>query len=108
MRKDLFLVKRALLSLFALVVIAMEARAQYVFVIGKPANGGEIRVGKSLDLGAYMDGSAFIDNAQLGETVYFDFRPYTDWQFTEITYDENLSAADVTESAGIYSFTYHH
>lgn len=55
-----------------------------------------------------MDGSAFIDNAQLGETVYFDFRPYTDWQFTEITYDENLSAADVTESDGIYSFTYHH
>ena len=101
--------KRFFLSLLLLLGIAAGARAQYVFVTANPSDSGEVRVAKSIaDLGSYQDGTDFIYDAQPGETIYFDFRPYTDWQFTEITYDENLSAADVTESDGIYSFTYHH
>lgn len=97
--------KKCLLLLVALLA-NVAANAQYVFVIGSPANGGEFRVGKSLDLGVFMDGSSLIDDAAPGETVYFDFRPYSGWQFTEIAYDENLSSDDVTlRPDGIYSFT---
>lgn len=97
--------KKILLLLIALFV-CFTASAQYVFVIGNPANGGEIRVGKSINLGTYIDGSSFVDGVKPGETVYFDFRPYTGWEFTEITYDENLSSEDVTlRDDGIYSFT---
>ncbi len=98
---------RAVMTLLVVVLTSTSAWAQYVFVIGNPANGGEIRVGKSLDLGAYQDGSSLIDDALPGETVYFDFRPYKGYEFTgTITYDENLSSEDVTlRDDGIYSFT---
>ena len=106
MRKDLSLVKRALLSLFALVAIVMGAKAQYVFVTANPSGSGEVRVAKSIaDLGAYQNGSDLIFDAEPGETIYFDFRPYSGYQFTgTITNDANLT--DITPlDNGIYSFT---
>ena len=95
------------MTLLVVLFANTSAWAQYVFVIGSPANGGEIRVGKNLDLGAYQEGSSLIADALPGETVYFDFRPYTGYEFTgTITYDENLSSEDVTlRDDGIYSFT---
>ena len=101
------LMQRAAMTMLVVLFASTSAWAQYVFVIGSPANGGEIRVGKSLDLGAYQDGSSLIEDALPGETVYFDFRPYSGWEFTgTITYDDNLSSEDVTlRDDGIYSFT---
>lgn len=107
MKQQLSFIKRALLSLFAFVAIVTGAKAQYVFVIGSPANGGEIRVAKSTDLGAYMDGSSFIDDAQPGDKVYFDFRPYDGYEFTgNISIDELITTDDLSvDENGIYSFT---
>ena len=101
------LMQRAAMTMLVVLFASTSAWAQYVFVIGSPANGGEIRVGKSLDLGAYQDGSSLIEDALPGETVYFDFRPYSGWEFSgTITYDDNLSSEDVTlRDDGIYSFT---
>ena len=98
---------RAAMTLLVVLLTCASAWAQYVFVMGSPANGGEIRVGKSLDLGAYHDGSSFIEDAEPGETIYFDFRPYNGWEFSgTITYDNNLSSDDVTlRDDGVYSFT---
>ena len=95
--------KRAWLSLFALVAIVMGANAQYVFVIANPS--GEVRVGKTTDLGAYMDGMHFITDAEPGETIYFDFRPYSGYQFTgNITNDAGLTDITLLDN-GLYSFT---
>ena len=107
MKQQLSFIKRALLSLFAFVAIVTGAKAQYVFVIGSPANGGEIRVAKSTDLGAYMDGSSFIDDVQPGDKVYFDFRPYDGYEFTgNISIDELITTDDLSvDENGIYSFT---
>ena len=82
MKKKRFLLRTAMM-LFVMLCTSMTAWSQYVFVIGNPANGGEVRVGKSLDLGAYMDGSSLIDDAQPGDKIYFDFRPYEGYEFTD-------------------------
>lgn len=99
--------KRAVLSVLVLLTVAFSARAQYVFVIGQPANGGEIRVGKDANnLGAYQDGSSLIDDAQPGETVYFDFRPYSGWEFSGAITCDDLSSENFTlRDDGIYQFT---
>lgn len=104
MKPKSLLKKRAMLSLLALVT-SFTVGAQYVFVTAYPGNGGEIRVGKSLELGVYQDGGSFVDGVEPGETVYFDFRPYAGWQSTGISFDANLSAEDVTAlDGGVYSF----
>ena len=97
--------KKFFLTLLLLLGIAVGARAQYVFVTANPDGSGEVRVAKSIaDLGAYQDGSDLIYDAEPGETIYFDFRPYTNYQLKEISYT-GLSADDVTVDAnGIYSF----
>ena len=106
MKKKRFLLRTAMM-LFVMLCTSMTAWSQYVFVIGNPANGGEVRVGKSLDLGAYMDGSSLIDDAQPGDKVYFDFRPYEGYEFTgQITIDNLVTTDDLSvDENGIYSFT---
>ena len=107
MRKDLCLVKRALLSLFALVAIAMGARAQYVFVI---PNGCQVRAALSieeLESGDFSSEMQFLWDVTPGTTVYFDFRPLTDYHFKEIKFLDNNQAVDVSTSVddnGVYSF----
>lgn len=98
--------KRFFLSLLLLLGIAAGARAQYVFVTANPSGSGEVRVAKSIaDLGSYQDGTDFIYDAQPGETIYFDFRPYSGWQFTgTVTNDGGLTDITLLEN-GIYSFT---
>ncbi len=96
---------RAAMTLLVALCANLTAWAQYVFVICEPANGGEVRVGKTTDLGAYMDGSSLEYPVDPGETIYFDFRPYTDWQFTgTITNDANLTDLTLLDN-GLYSFT---
>lgn len=106
MKKKKFLLRTAMM-LLVMLCTSMTAWSQYVFVIGNPANGGEVRVGKSLDLGAYLDGSSLIDDAQPGDKVYFDFRPYEGYEFTgQITIDELITTDDLSvDENGIYSFT---
>ena len=106
MKKKRFLLRTAMM-LLVMLCTSMTAWSQYVFVIGNPANGGEVRVGKSLDLGAYMDGSSLIDDAQPGDKVYFDFRPYEGYEFTgQITIDNLVTTDDLSvDENGIYSFT---
>lgn len=99
-----FYMRTAMTLLMALLTSA-TMRAQYVFVYCKPNNGGEVRVGKTTDLGAYMDGSSLEFPVDPGETVYFDFRPYDGWQFTgTITNDANLTDLTLLDN-GLYSFT---
>ena len=94
------------LLLSVLLLSTITAGAQYVFVTSYPGQAGEIRVGKSLDLGAYQSGGSFVADVLPGETVYFDFRPFIGYRFIELTYDDNLSSDDVTMLPGeIYSFT---
>ena len=96
---------RAVMTLLVALLTSTMAWAQYVFVIANPSNAGEVRVGKSMELGAYMDGSHFIFDAEPGETIYFDFHPYSGWQFTgEITNDAGLSDLTLLDN-GLYSFT---
>lgn len=97
--------KRFLISMLVFLGFAVDSWAQYVVVISNPYESGEVRIGKSQDLGAYQDGSSLIFDAESGETIYFDFRPYSGYQFKEITY-QGLSSGDVTlHDNGIYSFT---
>ena len=97
---------RAAMTLLVLLFANTSSWAQYVFVIANPGNGGEVRVGKTTDLGAYQEGGSFADGVEPGETVYFDFRPFEGYKFTGITYDENLSSDAVTLlDNGLYSFT---
>lgn len=96
---------RAAMTLLVALLTSITVRAQYVFVYCKPNNGGEVRVGKTTDLGAYMDGSSLEYPVEPGETVYFDFRPYDGWQFTgTITNDANLTDLTLLDN-GLYSFT---
>lgn len=96
---------RAAMTLLVALLTSTMVKAQYVFVIANPANAGEVRVGKTTDLGAYMDGSHFLFDAEPGETIYFDFRPYSGWQFTgTITNDADLADLTLLDN-GLYSFT---
>ncbi len=97
--------KKFFLTLLLLLCIAVGARAQFVIVTANPSGSGEVRVAKSIaDLGTYQENSDMIIDANPGETIYFDFRPYTNYQLKEISYT-GLSADDVTVDAnGIYSF----
>ena len=98
--------KKVLLLLLVLLSIAMGSRAQYVFVTANPSGSGEVRVAKSVaDLGSYQENSDLIYDAEPDETIYFDFRPYSGWQFTgTITNDANLTDLTLLDN-GIYSFT---
>ena len=96
---------RAAMTLLVALLTSVTMSAQYVFVIANPANAGEVRVGKTMDLGAYMDGSSLEYPVESGETIYFDFRPYAGWQFTgTITNDANLTDLTLLDN-GLYSFT---
>ena len=99
--------RRAAMLLLVMLLTSTTAWSQYVIVIGNPANGGELRIGKSLDLGTYLDGSSLIDDAQPGDKVYFDFRPYEGYEFSgEITINELITTDDLSvDENGIYSFT---
>ena len=100
------MMKRILISMLVLLGFAVDSWAQYVVVVSNPNAAGEVRVGKSLDLGAFAAGSNLIDDAESGGTVYFEFAPYSGYQFTGITYPEGLSSENVTNISGnLYSFT---
>ena len=97
---------RAAMTLLVALLTSVTVRAQYVIVVANPYDAGEVRVGKTTDLGAYYSGSSLIDDAEPGETIYFDFRPFSGYQFVGITYDEGLTSDDVTLlDNGLYSFT---
>ena len=108
MRKKLtskFFLLRTVMTLLIMLSVSSSAWAQYVFVIANPNGSGEVRVGKTTDLGEYMDGSHFVWDAEPGETIYFDFRPYSGYQFTgTITNDADLSDITLLDN-GLYSFT---
>ena len=96
---------RALLTLLMTLFASTFTWAQYIVIMAKPYEAGEVRVGTEMELGTYNAGSQ-VGIAEPGETVYFDFNPYSNYRFTGITYDENLSSENVTQhSNGIYSFT---
>ena len=96
---------RAAMTLLVALLTSTTVYAQYVIVIANPYEAGEVRVGKSQDLGAYLNGSTLIDDAEPGETIYFDFKAYSGYQFAGITYD-GVSSDDVTQlENGLYSFT---
>ena len=62
---------RAAMTLLVALLASTTVYAQYVIVIANPYEAGEVRVGKSQDLGAYLNGSTLIDDAEPGETIYF-------------------------------------
>ncbi len=96
---------RAAMTLLVALLASTTVYAQYVIVIANPYEAGEVRVGKSQDLGAYLNGSTLIDDAEPGETIYFDFNAYSGYQFAGITYD-GVSSDDITQlENGLYSFT---
>ncbi len=99
-----FFQKRAIPSLLLSLFACLTSWAQYVAIYADPYSGGMVQVGTERPLDAFSDGASFTI-ANSGETVYFSYEPFSDYQFKGIRYT-NLSSDAVVEVAdGIYSFT---
>lgn len=94
-----FLARAAMTLLFAMFATA-SAWAHYVIIFANPEDAGTVYSGKSPDL--LTEG--FIDDAQADDIIYFTITPSTGYHVDHFGYDDNLTADDISESNGIYSF----
>ena len=100
---------RVAMTLVVVLLTSATAWAQYVFVI---PNGGQVRAALSMEELESCDWSNDMimlwEGVTSGTTVYFDFRPLTDYHFKEVKFVENNQPVDVSFSVddnGVYSFT---
>ena len=91
---------RTVLTLLLTLFVSASAWAHYVIVFVNPEDAGTVYSGKSPDL--LTEG--FIDDAQAGDFIFFKVIPNQGYHIDYFDYDGNLTADDVTESDGIYSF----
>lgn len=91
---------RTVLTLLLALSVSASAWAHYVIIFANPDDAGTVYSGKSSDL--LTEG--FIDDAQAGDFIYFKVIPNQGYHIDHFDYDDNLTADDVTESDGIYSF----
>ncbi len=95
---------RAAMMLLVALFTNASAWAQFVFIYAQPNSAATVKVGTSLVLDEFVDGAGFT-MATPGETVYFGYSAYDDYEFKKIRCD-NLTDSDITKvSDNIYSFT---